>query len=507
MASNTRSGRRPVVLSTSSAQLDIASLSNIERLLLAQSVHEVGANAWSSVSKILSKHPLISRPKSFFNPQSCHTIYNHLMKEADLEITEATNIPKDSTNLMLAQQHYKARVLELRDLIVQEEVKFKRIASEIEEIRSGVWDNSIKAKITGVPIDEPSEDAAEQASLAQYRDPKDEVVMPSDITPVEEVFGSDLTGVTDSDGAEKESRENKTWSEGGDIEFQPVPDVPEEAVSLLIEDASAREDAEKILNIPRLLSVDAASPSVNEAPLQQDVEILDRSVDVLTPERDASEPPPADEQTDGSTMDVDDTVDAESPKEDDRGLSPLALNTSSRRESKRKASPSVNESYRDKKRVREESEPMDEDEPGPSRRRRERHQLTEEQVANKRFQNVIGMLHSQISQHRNGNIFHNPIKDSEAPDYRDIVKRPMDLKTIKTRIKDGVILTSLEFQRDVFLMFANSMMYNRPDSDIYAMAEEMMLESEVHIKSHRQTEGLIGGVSRPSRPVMKGSTN
>jgi bromodomain-containing protein 8 len=66
MASNTRSGRRPAVSNT---QLDVASLSNIERLLLAQCVHEVGANAWSNVSKILSKHPLISRPKSFFNAQ------------------------------------------------------------------------------------------------------------------------------------------------------------------------------------------------------------------------------------------------------------------------------------------------------------------------------------------------------------------------------------------------------------------------------------------------------
>lgn len=83
------------------------------------------------------------------------------------------------------------------------------------------------------------------------------------------------------------------------------------------------------------------------------------------------------------------------------------------------------------------------------------------------------MLHSQISQHRNGNIFHNPIKASEAPDYRDIVKRPMDLKTIKARTKDGAISNSLEFQRDVYLMFANSMMYNRPDSDIYTMAEEV----------------------------------
>lgn len=85
------------------------------------------------------------------------------------------------------------------------------------------------------------------------------------------------------------------------------------------------------------------------------------------------------------------------------------------------------------------------------------------------------MIHSQISQHRNGNIFHNPIKPSEAPDYQDIVLRPMDLKTIKTRIKEGAITNSLEFQRDVYLMFANSMMYNRPDSDIYTMAEEVCL--------------------------------
>ena len=94
-------------------------------------------------------------------------------------------------------------------------------------------------------------------------------------------------------------------------------------------------------------------------------------------------------------------------------------------------------------------------------------------VVSKRFQNMIGMLHSQISQHRFGNIFHNPIKKSEAPDYLDIVKRPMDLKTIKSRVKDGLITNSLEFQRDIFLMFANAMMYNRPGSEIYNMAEEV----------------------------------
>jgi bromodomain-containing protein 8 len=85
------------------------------------------------------------------------------------------------------------------------------------------------------------------------------------------------------------------------------------------------------------------------------------------------------------------------------------------------------------------------------------------------------MLHSDISNHRNGTIFQNPIKPSEAPDYHEIVKRPMDLKTMKARIKSGAIASSLEFQRDIFLMFANSMMYNPPKSDIYHMAEEVRM--------------------------------
>ena len=87
------------------------------------------------------------------------------------------------------------------------------------------------------------------------------------------------------------------------------------------------------------------------------------------------------------------------------------------------------------------------------------------------------MLHSTISQHRYGNIFHNPIKKTEAADYYDLVKRPMDLKTIKSRVKDGSISNSLEFKRDVFLMFANAMMYNREGSEIYAMAEEVSAPS------------------------------
>lgn len=46
-------------------------LTNTERLLLAQAVYQEGADDWPKVSQIISNHPLIGRPKSYFNPSVC----------------------------------------------------------------------------------------------------------------------------------------------------------------------------------------------------------------------------------------------------------------------------------------------------------------------------------------------------------------------------------------------------------------------------------------------------
>lgn len=50
---------------------DFASLSTRECLIFAQTVYEYGAKqtVWSEIAGILSKHPLISRPKNFFTAQ------------------------------------------------------------------------------------------------------------------------------------------------------------------------------------------------------------------------------------------------------------------------------------------------------------------------------------------------------------------------------------------------------------------------------------------------------
>lgn len=53
----------------------------------------------------------------------------------------------------------------------------------------------------------------------------------------------------------------------------------------------------------------------------------------------------------------------------------------------------------------------------------------------------------------------------------------MDLQTIKKNIENGTIRTTLEFKRDVMLMFTNAIMYNKTNDFVFNMASQMQQES------------------------------
>jgi len=59
-----------------------------------------------------------------------------------------------------------------------------------------------------------------------------------------------------------------------------------------------------------------------------------------------------------------------------------------------------------------------------------------------------------------------------------LIKEPRDLKTIKAMVKDGRIQNAAELERDILLMFANAIMYNKTDSDIYNWSKEMQVETD-----------------------------
>ncbi|KAF9202452.1 Bromodomain-containing protein 8 [Haplosporangium sp. Z 27] len=117
-------------------------------------------------------------------------------------------------------------------------------------------------------------------------------------------------------------------------------------------------------------------------------------------------------------------------------------------------------------------------------------QLLRNQMDDKKWKKILMMIWSDIANHRYGAVFMQPIKEQDAPGYYYMIKRPMDLKSIKERIRDGQITNADEFHRDVLLMFMNALMYNGEDTEVYQMALAMMTEVEFIIKNFKSSQSF-----------------
>ncbi|KAJ6949330.1 hypothetical protein NC651_003359 [Populus alba x Populus x berolinensis] len=80
-----------------------------------------------------------------------------------------------------------------------------------------------------------------------------------------------------------------------------------------------------------------------------------------------------------------------------------------------------------------------------------------------------------LMSHQYGWVFNSPVDivKLNIPDYYTIIKNPMDLGTIKSKISSGAYSSPLEFMADVRLTFKNAMVYNPQGSDAYIMADTL----------------------------------
>lgn len=72
-----------------------------------------------------------------------------------------------------------------------------------------------------------------------------------------------------------------------------------------------------------------------------------------------------------------------------------------------------------------------------------------------------------------GEIFIEPVDQTEVPDYSDVVKNPMDLSTMRTKIDTFQYNTLQEFENDFYLMINNCLAYNSKDTVFYRAALKM----------------------------------
>lgn len=97
-----------------------------------------------------------------------------------------------------------------------------------------------------------------------------------------------------------------------------------------------------------------------------------------------------------------------------------------------------------------------------------------EKHKNQVFRKCSALL-QKLMKHNFGWVFNTPV-DVYAlglHDYHDIIKHPMDLGTIKTRLSQNWYKSPREFAEDVRLVFRNAMIYNPKGQDVHIMAEQM----------------------------------
>ncbi|XP_020587702.1 transcription factor GTE4-like isoform X2 [Phalaenopsis equestris] len=113
-------------------------------------------------------------------------------------------------------------------------------------------------------------------------------------------------------------------------------------------------------------------------------------------------------------------------------------------------------------------------------------------------------LLSKLMKHKHGWVFNVPVdvKKLNIPDYHSIIKRPMDLGTVNSRLDRNWYKSPGEFAEDVRLTFKNAMSYNPKGQDVHHMAEQLLNIFEERWPS---IEAQYMNVSKPSYLKKKAS--
>ena len=80
-----------------------------------------------------------------------------------------------------------------------------------------------------------------------------------------------------------------------------------------------------------------------------------------------------------------------------------------------------------------------------------------------------------LQSHQHAWVFNTPVDPVELglPDYFEVIKKPMDLGTIRKKLENGVYQKLEDFEAHALLTFDNAMLYNPEGSVVYNMAKEM----------------------------------
>ncbi|KAJ3052720.1 hypothetical protein HK097_005812 [Rhizophlyctis rosea] len=378
------------------------------------------------------------------NPQA----YSDVLKEREEKDIYMPPVVK------LAKKLHSKRIEEIKASLKEDEKRFRSLLLEVEEIRSGKWDDKIRQQLA-----EEQEAAKAGGDTAEAEKPEEPVNQPTeDVSATTSAMDVDQApvpeqppnvpepDVTPMDVDETAKAVVATAEPGADtthVAAQP-PDEPN-PVDTQMADVTEQDEA--------------AAPQHEEPPKPEETTTApsaDAATNTTAEEAAASpttEPPTLKVQTDlPVTTPTETTSPVKSPRKGGRAPKLKVSTTPGEFNSPEVAEVEDEHSDTSKKRMEEK---------------------------NKIWRKTAMMIWNKIAEHRYGNVFLKPIKEEG---YSTFVKQPMNLDLIKARIRDGTISTTAEFHRDVLLCFTNALMYNNEDTGIYDMAMEMREFADTEIR-------------------------
>lgn len=113
-------------------------------------------------------------------------------------------------------------------------------------------------------------------------------------------------------------------------------------------------------------------------------------------------------------------------------------------------------------------------------------------------------LLKKVMAHQHGWVFNKPVDvvALKIPDYFKVIKKPMDLGTIKEKLGSGNYSSPSQFAGDVRLTFSNAMTYNPPGNDVHIMADILSKFFELRWKPIEKKLPVNGSQQPPVDDVI-----
>ncbi|CAK8541145.1 unnamed protein product [Lathyrus sativus] len=122
-------------------------------------------------------------------------------------------------------------------------------------------------------------------------------------------------------------------------------------------------------------------------------------------------------------------------------------------------------------------------------------------TANAALMKDCELLLKRLMNHQHGWVFNAPVDvvKLNLPDYFSVIKHPMDLGTVQSKIATGSYTDPLEFAADVRLTFSNAMKYNPRGNDVHIMADALNKYFELRWKSIQKKIPRKGSLPLPMK--------